>query len=190
MSPSDVSWYQPASAVSIELIEALGIAHDGEIIDVGGGASVLVDGLLEMGFSDLTVLDVSGTALQSSRARVDESASVTWVQHDVLTWEPQRTFALWHDRAVFHFMSGDEIEGYLQVLRRALAPDGAVIMATFAPEGPEQCSGLPVTRYDTQGLMSLLSTEFELAEARHEIHTTPSGSMQPFNWIAARRVPH
>ena len=184
-----VSWYQSEPAVSLELIDLLGVTPETVTIDVGGGASILVDRLLARGFTDLTVLDVSLAALQASRQRVGDDAPVTWLAEDLLTWEPTRTYELWHDRAVFHFLSGQEIEDYRKVLCRALSPRGAVIMATFATDGPERCSGLPVTRYGPIELGATLGKGFEIVEHRREIHVTPSGTVQPFTWITARRTP-
>jgi len=141
-----VSWYRSDPDVSLELIDLLGLAPGSSVIDVGGGASTLVDHLLTRGFSDLTVLDISQEALHASRERVGD-APVTWLTADLLIWEPTRTYELWRDRAVFHFLSGSEVEHYRTVLLHALPPSGAVIMATFAPDGPERCSGLPLSRY-------------------------------------------
>ena len=184
-----VSWYQSEPAVSLELIDLLGIAPETGTLDVGGGASILVDRLVARGFTDLTVLDISPAALRASRQRVGDDAPVTWLAEDLLTWEPTRMYELWHDRAVFHFLSGQEIEDYRNILCRALSPGGAVIMATFATDGPERCSGLPVTRYGPIELGAALGKEFEIVEHRREIHVTPSGIVQPFTWITARRTP-
>lgn len=182
-----VSWYQTQPVVSLELMDALGIADASGVIDVGGGASVLVDALLRRGFTDLTVLDISDAALQASRARVDVDAPVVWIAHDLLTWKPTRYYDLWHDRAVFHFLSGNEVVIYQDLVKRSVAPGGSIIMATFAPDGPEWCSGLPVTRYDADQLGAVLGPEFTLIQQRREVHTTPSGVDQPFTWIAAQR---
>ena len=182
-----VSWYQSEPVLSLELIDLLGIAPAAGTIDVGGGASILVDRLLAKGFTDLTVLDISLAALRASRERVGD-VPVTWLAEDLLTWEPTRTYELWHDRAVFHFLSGREVEDYRKVLCRALSPGGAVIMATFATDGPERCSGLPVTRYSAIEVGTALGRGFETVEHRREIHVTPSGTLQPFTWIAARRT--
>lgn len=184
----DVSWYQAEPVVSLELVGLLGISADAALIDVGGGASVLVDALLQRGFVDLTVLDISEAALRASRERVGVDAPVDWIASDLLTWEPTRRYALWHDRAVFHFLSGDGVGVYRDLVHRAVAPRGYVVMATFAPDGPEWCSGLPVTRYDADHLIEVLGGEFMLVDQRREVHTTPSGAIQPFTWIAARKV--
>ncbi len=182
----DVSWFQQEPTTSLELIDALGVPRDAAVLDVGGGASRLVDHLLARGYTDLTVLDVSHVALDLARARVGDE-HVTWVATDLLRWEPQRSYALWHDRAVFHFLTDDtDRRAYLETLRRAV-PDGAVIIATFAPDGPDTCSGLPVARYGPDELAALLEG-FEVLDHRREVHHTPWDTAQPFTFVAARRV--
>jgi trans-aconitate methyltransferase len=183
-----VSWFQAEPVVSLELVDLLGISTEAGVIDVGGGASVLVDALLRRGFADLTVLDISEAALRASRQRVGAGAPVEWIARDLLTWEPTRCYDLWHDRAVFHFLSGDEVTDYRDLLHRAVAPGGCVVMATFAPDGPEWCSGLPVTRYDADQLDETLGDKFTLVDHRREVYTTPGDATQPFTWIAARRT--
>ena len=184
----EVSWYQSEPLVSLDLIDLLEIGPDAAVVDVGGGASVLVDALLRRGFTDLTVLDISESALESGRRRVGQGAAVTWLAHDLLTWEPDRRYDLWHDRAVFHFLSGTDIDVYRRLLRQAVSPGGSIVMATFAPDGPEWCSGLPVTRYDASQLAGLLEPDFTVVDERREVHRTPRGMDQPFTWIAARRT--
>lgn len=184
----EVSWYQSESLVSLAFVDLLAIRLDAGVVDVGGGASALVDALLRRGFADLTVLDISESALKASRRRVGKGAPVVWLAHDLLTWEPDRQYDLWHDRAVFHFLSGTEIDIYQRLLRQAIAPGGSIIMATFALDGPEWCSGLPVTRYDATQLASILEPEFTVVEERREVHQTPGGLNQPFTWIAAKRT--
>ena len=186
-NPDAVSWYQPEPVASLELLDVLGVAPESGVLDIGGGASVLVDRLLARGFTDLTILDISNAALRASRQRVGNDARVTWIAEDLLSWEPTRLYDLWHDRAVFHFLSGQEVDGYRNVLRRAVAPGGSVIMATFAPDGPERCSGLPVTRYSADELGAVLGSGFQVVEHRREVHSTPTGTVQPFTWVAARR---
>lgn len=186
--PDAVSWFQAESTVTLELVELLGIPDHGAIIDVGGGASRLVDHLIAANYTDLTVLDLSPTALATSRARVGNSAGVKWIAEDLLTWQPARHYDLWHDRAVLHFLSGDDVTTYRELLERCVAPGGSVILGTFAPDGPEQCSGLPVTRYSAADLATLLAPTFAVVAEREEKHTTPSGSAQAFEWVAARRV--
>jgi trans-aconitate methyltransferase len=160
---------------------------DSAIIDVGAGASTLVDGLLADGFNDVSVLDVSAVALETTRRRIGEVDGYQLLRADVLTWCPPRTYDLWHDRAVFHFLvHPDDRQRYLDVLRSAVRPGGHVIIATFAPDGPQQCSGLPVARYGAEDLGALLGYAFEVVEVRREEHKTPWGATQPFTWVVAR----
>jgi len=190
LKPVDgVSWYQDEPLVSLELVDMLGVEKDARFIDVGGGASNLVDFLLVRDFTDLTVLDISKSALRASRGRVGPDAHVAWIAHNLLTWEPTRRYDLWHDRAVFHFLLSNEIKVYQDLVRRSVAPGGSVIMATFAPDGPQWCSGVPVTRYDADQLRDVLGDEFTVVEQRREVHTAPGGALQPFTWIAASRNP-
>jgi len=190
----EVSWFQGRPATSLALIEALDLPPDAGIVDVGGGASSLVDALVAAGFRDLTVLDVSHAALEVARARLDAgagpeaAAAVHWVAADVCRWEPGRRFDLWHDRAVFHFLvEPDDRARYRASVTASLPPGGHVVMATFAADGPATCSGLPVARYDAPALAEELGSAFELVESRREVHTTPSGAMQPFTWVVLRR---
>jgi SAM-dependent methyltransferase len=174
--------------VSLEIITALGVGAGSAVIDVGGGASRLVDELLSAGFTDLSVLDVSQAALDIARRRLGVlSQSVRWLHEDVLTWEPTRRYDLWHDRAVFHFLvDQDDQAHYLYLLRRGLAPGGGLVMATFAADGPTFCSGLPTARYGPEELFAALGDAFEPVAIRREEHITPAGTMQPFSWLAAR----
>ncbi len=184
---TEVSWFQTEPVVSLELIETLEVRRDAAVIDIGGGASSLVDHLIEQGFNDLSVLDISETALGVARQRLGASAPVSWLHQDLLSWRPSRRFDLWHDRAVFHFLVGKEDrDAYLDTLRAGIAPGGALIVATFAEDGPEYCSGLPVARYSAIELGSVLGECFAVVETRREVHITPAGTTQPFTWVAAR----
>jgi SAM-dependent methyltransferase len=186
---TEVSWFQPVATVSIELIERLETPTDASVIDIGGGASLLVDALLERGFSDLSVLDVSKSALDAVRERLGPTKPVALLHQDLLGWKPERRFDLWHDRAVFHFLvDRSDRATYLQTLRSALRPGGAVVMATFASDGPEYCSGLPVARYSSVDLAEILGPDFAVVEQLREEHVTPAGATQPFTWVAARNV--
>ena len=182
-----VSWFQPAPTTSIQLIERLEVPEGAAVIDIGGGASLLVDTLIDRSFTDVSVLDVSKAALAEVRRRLGSNASVSLLQADLLAWKPERRYHVWHDRAVFHFLvdPGDR-EAYLRTLRSALRPGGYVILATFALDGPEYCSGLPVSRYSPADLAEMLSLTFEVVEAFRHDHVTPSGVVQPFTWIGAR----
>ncbi|MDP9495781.1 MAG: class I SAM-dependent methyltransferase [Actinomycetota bacterium] len=183
-----VSWYQTRPQMSLDLIDALQLGVSTAVIDVGGGTSTLVDELLRRDFSDITVLDVSASALATARQRLGDPDKVTWLHADVLTWDPARDWDLWHDRALFHFLtSSEDQDKYLQRIDRALRPGGGFIIGTFAADGPDHCSGLPVERYDARGLIDLVSGalgDVLVVEQRREIHTTPSGVSQPFIWIA------
>jgi SAM-dependent methyltransferase len=183
-----VSWYQSRPEVSLELIDALQVDVSTGVIDVGGGTSTLVDELLERDFNDVTVLDVSASAIATARQRLGDPANVTWIHADLLTWEPSRDWGLWHDRALFHFLtSSEDQDAYLRRMHHALRPGGAFIVGTFAADGPDRCSGLPVERYDTPGLIGRLSMvldDVSLVAQRREVHTTPKGVAQPFCWIA------
>jgi hypothetical protein len=186
-APDEVSWYQAEPVMSLALIGAVAPAHDVAVVDVGGGASLLVDALVARGFPHVTVVDVADRALDVGRRRLGPDTAVDWVAADVLTWRPTRSYGVWHDRAVLHFLSGGEVDRYVAILERALAPTGTVVLGAFAPDGPTHCSGLPVTRYDADGLAAVLGARFSVVESRREVHVTPSGAEQPFTWIAARR---
>ncbi len=189
--PDEVSWHQREPALSLALIEAAGLAPATPAIDVGGGASPLVDALLARGWSDLTVLDISGAALAHARARLGEAArGVRWIEADVTGWTPEPgRYGLWHDRAVLHFLTAPEARArYAERLRAALRPGGWAVIATFAPDGPERCSGLPVRRYDAALLRETLGDGLELVEERRETHRTPAGAEQRFAWFLLRRT--
>jgi SAM-dependent methyltransferase len=182
-----VSWFQPTPTVSIELIRRLEVAADAAILDVGGGASTLVDALIADGYRDLSVLDISDVALGAARQRLGAEAPITLIHVDLLAWTPERSFDLWHDRAVFHFLVEDrERRRYRDLMRQALRLGGHFIVATFASDGPQYCSGLPVARYTTEELSEVLGEGFEVLDHRREEHRTPTGSMQPFTWLAGR----
>jgi len=178
----EVSWYEPVPERSLELIRATGIPLEAPILDVGGGASLLADHLLASGYTDISVLDLSPAALAQARARLGPAAGrVTWIAADVTSFVPERRYALWHDRAVFHFiLRPDEQRRYLAALRKGLAPHGHVVLATFGPGGPERCSGLPVHRYSVAALEVLLGPGFQLRSSRIEQHRTPGGETQEF----------
>jgi len=186
---SEVSWFQETPAPSVELIELVGARQSSGIIDIGGGASRLVDNLVSRGFEDVTVLDLSEAALASARSRLGDKASrVTWIAADVTTWQPSRTYDVWHDRAAFHFLTEpNDQAAYVARLRRALRVGGHAIIATFALDGPERCSGLPVSRYDAHALAATLGGGFELIDTRRHDHTTPWGAVQKFQFSAFRR---
>jgi hypothetical protein len=186
---TQVSWYQICPERSLALIEAAAPKRSSAIIDVGGGTSRLVDGLLSDGYSDLTVLDISGVALDRSMLRLGQLADhVSWIVADITQWLPTRSWDVWHDRAVFHFLTGNVAqEAYIRALRRGTAPGSSVIMATFALSGPERCSGLPVQRYSASTLADRLGSNFALYDQATEQHATPFGTTQDFLYAAFRR---
>jgi len=188
---TEVSWYEAYPGKSLELIRATGIASDAPLIDVGGGASFLLDELLRQGFSDLTALDISATVLATLHDRLPKAphAKVSLLQGDVTTFRPERQYTLWHDRAVFHFLTQPSDRArYVEVLRSAVAPGGHVIVATFGPEGPERCSGLPVQRYDATSLTQALGGEFRLLHAELVEHRTPACVTQQFLYTRYQRA--
>ena len=188
-APEEATWHQPTPEVSLALIEAAAVTPWRPVIDVGGGAATLVDHLLARGFKDLTVLDIAPEALAAARARLGEEGDrVTWIAADITRWTPPESYVLWHDRAVFHFLTEPEDQrAYGRVLETALAPDGQAIIATFAPEGPEKCSGLPVQRHDPDSLVTALGGGFTVLEQRREEHATPAGNSQTFLWCRLGR---
>lgn len=189
-APDDVSWFQTRPAISLRLIESSGVSKDAGVLDVGGGASVLVDFLLDAGFGKLAVLDISAAALDHARRRLGKRAdSVDWLEADVTTFQPARQFGLWHDRAVFHFLTNKaDRQKYVETLKRTLTPDGHVIIATFALDGPPKCSGLEVARYDAAGMCAELGAEFKLVEQTRETHTTPWRTEQKFGYFRFARA--
>jgi SAM-dependent methyltransferase len=187
---NQLSWFEQRPAVSLDFIAATGATPRSAIIDVGGGASRLVDCLVAAGYQDVTVLDLSAAALAGAKARLGAAASkVTWMVADVTTWEPSRRYDVWHDRAAFHFLTAEaDRAGYVQRLLRALAPGGQAIIGTFALDGPERCSGLPVVRYGADSLGAVLGPSFALAEAQRFDHQTPTGAVQRFQFSRFKRV--
>lgn len=189
-----VSWFVPQPAVSLQLLDAARVGPDRSVIDVGAGASRLVDALLERGHADVTALDVSCDGLAISRARLGAAAaSVRWVVTDVLTWRPGRRYDVWHDRAVFHFLTDPADRGrYLAVLDQAIATEGVVVIGTFAEDGPVACSGLPTARYTAEELHEALGgpQRWEVLACRREHHATPWSADQPFTWLALARRHH
>lgn len=187
----ELSWYQQEPTLSLHLISKTHLAHDAPIIDVGGGDSLLVDYLCAEGYTNVAVLDISAKALASARDRLGDKASrVEWYQNDVTLFAPPHQFSLWHDRAVFHFLTDKaDRENYLMVLNSALGPNGHIIIATFAIGGPTRCSGLDVVQYDAEKLMAELGAGFELVEKRTETHIPPGNEEQKFAYFRLQRKP-
>jgi len=184
-SPLEVSWHQKEPTLSLQLIRGTQLALDAPIIDVGGGASMLVDKLCHEGYSNVSVLDVSENALVHAKDRLaDQAAMVEWFEEDVTRFNPPHRFALWHDRAVFHFLTARaDRERYINVLKQALEPGGHLIMMTFAIDGPAKCSGLDIVQYDANKLMAELGPGFKLEETGFELHITPAGGQQKFAYF-------
>ncbi len=189
-APEEVSWFQQRPDASLGLLARAGFGQEASIVDVGGGASRLVDALLEAGHRRLAVLDLSAVALGKARARLGERAAlVTWVVGDVTAWRPPAAFDLWHDRAVFHFLvEAEDRRRYVEVMKAALRPGGQAVLGTFASDGPERCSGLPVARWEPASLAAELGPSFRLLEALHEEHLTPGGKVQRFQFSRFERV--
>lgn len=190
-SEREVSWYRPHLEVSLALLQRAGLAPGTRVIDVGGGASTLVDDLLALGVRDVTVLDLSGTALATARARLGARGdSVQWLAGDLLELDlPPAGFDLWHDRAVLHFLTApDALRRYAEQAARAVRVGGHAVIGGFAPDGPERCSGLPVARRSAADIAALLAPAFRLAEQRRELHATPGGTTQAFAYALLERV--
>lgn len=189
--PTEFSWYQTVPRRSLDLIRATGVRPDQPLIDIGCGTSLLVDALLDRGFTDITLQDISPAALEITRQRLGaRAAAIHWAGGDITRLEPGRRYALWHDRAVFHFLvDAEQRRRYVEVLRGALIPGGHVVMATFAWDGPRQCSGLPVCQYNGVSLCAELGEEFELLDIVVERHRTPGGVEQRFAWFRLKYRP-
>jgi SAM-dependent methyltransferase len=188
-----MSWFEPVPTVSLDMIVAAEVPLDAHIVDIGGGASTLADALLDAGYRHLTVVDLAAAGLDVARERLGRRADqVEWVVADVRSWRPSAPVDCWHDRAVLHFLLDlPDRDAYVASLRAALSPAGVVIIGTFAPDGPTHCSGLPVVRYDSANLATLLGPDFTLSSAARHAHRTPSGAEQSFQYATFRRAqPH
>ena len=189
--PADeVSWYQLHPDTSLSLIRSCQLEKNAALIDVGAGASVLVDHLLDEGYLDVTVLDIAKAALDLSRRRLGSRADqVRWQAADVTEFLPDRSYDLWHDRAVLHFLTEPEQRAaYRVALEQALKLGGHLVVGTFAIDGPTKCSGLEIVQYDAAKLLDLLGPEFVLREEQKEAHVTPTGAVQQFAWFVLQRV--
>lgn len=190
--PADgVSWYRPHLERSLAIIEAAGLSKDASIVDVGGGASTLVDDLLDRGYTRVTVVDLSAHALEVAKQRLGHRAAlVQWIVGDATRLTlPDGSVDFWHDRAVFHFLrDADERARYVETAHRALRPGGTIVVATFGPDGPTQCSGLEVVRYDADGIHAAFGDAFEKLSSDEEAHQTPWGSEQQFVYCYCRRA--
>lgn len=178
-----VSWFEPSPDLSLALLDEAGLQADDAVIDIGGGASRLVDALVARQQAWVSVLDLSQAALETARGRLPADARVGWIASDVTQWQPDRVYDFWHDRAAFHFLTTPQDQAaYVNVLKRALRPGGRVVIGTFAPDGPEKCSGLMVSRHDSASLSKILGDDFSLVAQRRHLHVTPWGSDQQFHF--------
>jgi len=187
--PTEVSWYRPHLDLSLRFVDGAELSPTSSILDVGGGASTLVDDLLARGYRDVAVLDLSEGAIAQAKARLGASGNqVAWMIGDVTEMEfPEHRFDFWHDRAVFHFLTEESArQRYVAAVHRALKPNGHVLVATFGPSAPDHCSGLPVLRYTAEGIHGQFGTEFEKIGSESEIHRTPWGSEQEFVYCYCR----
>jgi trans-aconitate methyltransferase len=183
------SWFEEHPDTSLRMLDSAGLTAADAVIDVGGGASPLTEALLDRGFSDLTVLDISAAGMQHAREHLGPRADrVHWLTADVLSWHPRRRYQAWHDRAVYHFLTTEEQrQQYLHTLDTATAPDAVAVFGCFAPDGPQHCSGLPVARYSPAQLARQLGAKWLLISQDREEHITPAGTIQPLTWIALLR---
>ena len=188
---SELSWYQKEPKLSLELIRCTNVASNDAIIDVGGGASVLVDYLSKESFTNLTVLDISENAIAMAKKRLGDTAkSIEWIVSDITQFDTSQKFSLWHDRALFHFLTDpSDREIYVKALIKAIRTEGHLIIATFATGGPEKCSGLEIVQYDSEKMIAELGDNFSLVEERKEIHITPANKEQEFIFFHFLRVP-
>lgn len=188
-SESEVSWFQESPAPSLELIERMGVKRNEAVIDIGGGASRIADGLLDRGFEKISVLDLSAAALEAAKARLgDRGNYINWIVADATTWKPAEIYRVWHDRAAFHFLTDPaDKNAYISRVKNATVEGSHIILGTFALDGPEKCSGLVVSRYDAASLADTLGTGFELVDKRLHEHQTPWGAVQRFQFSTFRR---
>jgi trans-aconitate methyltransferase len=187
---TDVSWYQSTPGVSLALVREFAPATTAAVVDIGGGASSFTLELLRAGYRDLTVLDISAAALDRAKAKIGaDAARIGWIVADITVWKPARQWQVWHDRAVFHFLTERTAQdAYITVLKAALPAGAIAIISGFAPDGPEKCSGLAVVRYDAAALSERIAEGFELIKEIREAHATPGGSSQNFYYAVLRRV--
>ena len=186
---SEVSWYQDDPRTSVELISSIGVGKNGYIIDIGGGDSKLADKLIEFGFKNLSVLDISAESLKKAKSRLGGKAdSITWIESDVLEFETGTRFDVWHDRAAFHFLTRKEdITSYVDIAAKFIKPNGYLIVSTFSIHGPKKCSGLDITQYSENSINETFSKGFNHVKSFEEVHTTPFNTKQNFIWSVFQR---
>ncbi len=186
----DVSWYQATPTTSLEFVKKLHIPYDAKIIDIGGGDSLFVDHLLELGYTDITVIDISEMAINRAKERLATKASkVKWIIADVSDFEQEEQYDFWHDRAAFHFLTHDkEIKNYLKTIQQSISPEGFLVMGTFADDGPKKCSGLDIQQYSESTMTDMLSNNFQKIECIKTEHITPTGSIQKFIFCSFKKL--
>jgi SAM-dependent methyltransferase len=185
---TEVSWFQESPEPSLGLILEAAPSRSAAIVDIGGGASRLAETLIGKGFETVSVLDLSAAALDAARSRMTDPDRVRWIVADATQWQPDRPYHVWHDRAALHFLTDPTDQTrYAERVRQALAPGGVAVIGTFAPDGPEKCSGLPVYRHDSASLAKLLGAGFSLMKSLRHDHVTPWGSMQKFQFSIFRK---
>lgn len=186
---AEVSWFEDTPELSLQLLREAGLTSSMSVIDIGGGASRLVDALAAEGQAHLSVLDLSAAALETAKARLAGAERVQWHVSDVTTWVPDQQYDLWHDRAAFHFLTAaEDQQAYVRVLSKTLKHGGRAVIGTFAPDGPEKCSGLQIARYDADALQSVLGQQFQLAATRRHEHATPWGAVQKFQFSTFNKI--
>ncbi len=187
--PDEVSWYQPTPETSLRFIEELNLKPDARIIDIGGGDSLLAEHLLDLGFQNITVVDISKAAIERAKKRIGKQAeTITWVVADVTQFEPTEDYDLWHDRAAFHFLTEQqEIHSYLETAHKSITPDGIMVVGTFSKEGPEKCSGLPVSQYSESSMTKQMQPLFEKIECITVNHETPFDTVQNFTFCSFKK---
>lgn len=188
-APEDVSWFQPVPSTSLSFLEQANVPLTAKIIDIGGGDSLFADHLLDAGYTNVTVLDISGKAIERAQQRLGEkAAAVTWIVSDAAVFRPTETYDFWHDRAAFHFMTKEQdIANYCDVLSRGVKPGGVFVVGTFAENGPEKCSGISVKRYSEASLTAQFSRDFKKTHCTYVDHRTPFGTTQSFVFCSFTR---
>lgn len=187
--PTEVSWYEPMPETSLNYIAECKLEEDAAIIDIGGGDSFLAEFLLARGFKDVTVVDISEKAIERAKQRLGERAEeITWIVADASEFKPDKQYDLWHDRAAFHFLTEDEqVERYLQTVKRSVKPGGFLVMGTFSENGPKKCSGIEIRQYSIDQMQALFSNGFTTLGCKNIDHETPSGGTQNFTFCSFRK---
>lgn len=187
---SEVSWYQPTPATSLAFFKEFKVPLTAKIIDIGGGDSLLVDHLLNLGYKDITVLDISETAIERAKTRLgDRAQRVTWIVADATTFQPTQKYDFWHDRAAFHFLTSDnDIDAYLETVQQNLRPNGILVIGTFSENGPKKCSGIDIHQYSERSMIARLQKFFTKIKCSTVDHTTPSGTIQNFIFCSFKKM--